>query len=181
MGWTTFIHPIESDEKALGAFVNSQAVKPSQFRDGLSNTVAFSERVRGDGNSDSFSSFQDMLPVTGVPTGTPGMAVACRSSSSPTPPSHFSHSGRTWLVGGYVNTWYNHVFPPNSGVSDCALGVGSVDGGYSIVAARSFHPGQVNAAFADGSVRAIIDRIDADVWKHLGTRAGLEIVSDNSY
>jgi prepilin-type N-terminal cleavage/methylation domain-containing protein/prepilin-type processing-associated H-X9-DG protein len=43
-------------------------------------------------------------------------------------------------------------------------------------AARSRHPGGVNAALADGSVRFVSDSIDQGVWRALGTRAGGEVV-----
>jgi prepilin-type N-terminal cleavage/methylation domain-containing protein/prepilin-type processing-associated H-X9-DG protein len=38
-----------------------------------------------------------------------------------------------------------------------------------------YHPGVINAAFADGSTRAISDAIDLDVWRQLGNRADGEI------
>ena len=48
-------------------------------------------------------------------------------------------------------------------------------------AARSFHPGGVNALFADGSVRFVKDTISPTVWHALGTRAGGEVVSADEY
>ena len=42
------------------------------------------------------------------------------------------------------------------------------------LAARSAHPGGVNVALADGSVRFIRDSIPMENWKALGTRAGGE-------
>ena len=45
-------------------------------------------------------------------------------------------------------------------------------------AARSRHPGGVNAAMADGSTQFIAESIDRDTWKALGTRAGGEVVGD---
>ncbi len=43
--------------------------------------------------------------------------------------------------------------------------------------AGSFHPGGLNALFADGSVRFISSRIDVKVWNALITRAGGEVVA----
>lgn len=40
----------------------------------------------------------------------------------------------------------------------------------------SHHPGMVNAAFADGSVRGVSDNIDPAVWRLVGNRADGEIV-----
>jgi prepilin-type processing-associated H-X9-DG protein len=48
---------------------------------------------------------------------------------------------------------------------------------YAAVTARSYHPGQVNVAMLDGSVRAVTDDIDIAVWRAAGTRAGSETTS----
>jgi prepilin-type processing-associated H-X9-DG protein len=44
-------------------------------------------------------------------------------------------------------------------------------------AARSKHPGGVNAALADGSVRFFADSVDQAAWRAMGTRAGGEVVN----
>jgi len=44
-------------------------------------------------------------------------------------------------------------------------------------AARSNHPGGVNAAFADGSVRYVTNSIDQPTWRAVGTKANGEIVN----
>ena len=45
-------------------------------------------------------------------------------------------------------------------------------------AARSEHPGGVNAAMADGSVRFISDSIELSIWQSLSTRGGSEIIQE---
>jgi prepilin-type processing-associated H-X9-DG protein len=45
----------------------------------------------------------------------------------------------------------------------------------------SNHPGGVNIAFADGSVRFIKDSVGLQTWWALGTRSGGEVVSSDSY
>ena len=47
--------------------------------------------------------------------------------------------------------------------------------------ARSEHPGGVNAAFVDGHVAFIKDSISPATWQALGTRAGNEAVSADSF
>ena len=47
----------------------------------------------------------------------------------------------------------------------------------SQAAARSKHPGGVNAAMADGSIRFVPDSIDLIIWKSAGTRSGGEVAS----
>jgi prepilin-type processing-associated H-X9-DG protein len=45
-------------------------------------------------------------------------------------------------------------------------------------AARSRHPGGVNAALADGSVRFFSNSIALTTWRSLGTRAGGEVIGE---
>jgi prepilin-type N-terminal cleavage/methylation domain-containing protein/prepilin-type processing-associated H-X9-DG protein len=43
-------------------------------------------------------------------------------------------------------------------------------------ASRSSHPGGVNLAFCDGSVRYVPDSVDLSSWRRISTRAGEEVV-----
>ncbi|WP_233578779.1 H-X9-DG-CTERM domain-containing protein [Tautonia sociabilis] len=47
--------------------------------------------------------------------------------------------------------------------------------------ARSEHPGGVNAAFADGSVRFVKETIAIPTWRALSTTRGGEIVSADQF
>ena len=49
---------------------------------------------------------------------------------------------------------------------------------YAAVTARSYHEGIVNVAMLDGSVRAIGENIDLQVWRSIGTRSGGEVVGE---
>jgi len=48
----------------------------------------------------------------------------------------------------------------------------------SMYAARSRHPGVVNAAMCDGSVHTISDSIDLFVWRAMGSTEGAEIIDE---
>ena len=50
-----------------------------------------------------------------------------------------------------------------------------------VLAARSRHPGGVNVALADGSVRFMKDSIDVRMWRALSTTAGAEIAWEDPY
>jgi len=45
----------------------------------------------------------------------------------------------------------------------------------------SWHPGGVNVTLADGSVRFVKNSINIQTWMALGTRAGGEVISSDSY
>jgi prepilin-type processing-associated H-X9-DG protein len=76
-----------------------------------------------------------------------------------------------WIVGKPMATTFTAYLLPNDPVPD----VFSMSIGF--FAARSFHPGGVNAAFGDGSVHFINDTIAVDAWRALATRTAGEIVS----
>jgi prepilin-type processing-associated H-X9-DG protein len=51
----------------------------------------------------------------------------------------------------------------------------------SFNAARSFHPGGVNAALADGSVRFFKNTVSLMTWRVLGTISNNKAISGNSF
>lgn len=53
--------------------------------------------------------------------------------------------------------------------------------GIGFFSPRSNHPGGVNVAMTDGSVRYIKDTIAQRTWFSIGTRDGGEVVSADSY
>ena len=103
------------------------------------------------------------------------------------------------LYGNMGGGLFSAALTPNASAADGPLGPCPSDNGntgydapcYSIgrnewgkpsgekahAAARSKHPGGVNAAMADGSVSFVNNDIDFLVWRRMGTRAGGEPVS----
>jgi prepilin-type N-terminal cleavage/methylation domain-containing protein len=52
---------------------------------------------------------------------------------------------------------------------------------FAAVTSRSYHPGGVNTLVGDGSVKFIKSTVDGMVWRGLGTVAGGEVISSDSY
>ncbi len=169
-------HAPRNPVDASGAFVNGRAVAVAEFADGLSNTALFSEKIVGDGDPHTYTPYRDRF-YTGVNFDSAAEAVdLCRRLAEPNPRhGHDSYSGFTWLVGGYNQTWYNHVLGPNSATPDCAFGM-ALGGDPGAFAARSFHRGGVNLLYADGGARFVTDPVDLGVWRAISTRRGGEAV-----
>jgi prepilin-type processing-associated H-X9-DG protein len=49
------------------------------------------------------------------------------------------------------------------------------------LSASSYHPGGVNALFADGSVRFAKNSVSPSTWRGLGTIGGGEVISADAY
>jgi prepilin-type processing-associated H-X9-DG protein len=52
---------------------------------------------------------------------------------------------------------------------------------FAAITSRSYHPGGVNALMGDGSVRFIKSSISGTIWRALGTIAGAEVISADSF
>jgi prepilin-type N-terminal cleavage/methylation domain-containing protein/prepilin-type processing-associated H-X9-DG protein len=163
--------------------------------DGLSNTAAFSERVKG-----IFSNNTTLYDVN-VPSASfvniPGVAndnkadaqpgpfyQNCRSFVVPKNPTsamldNQDSSGARWDVGYAPDTRYVHVMPPNNPIQ---CGSDNDDAGrQSGYGASSRHSGGVNTLMADGSVRFVKSTVNNQAYWAVGTRANNEVISSDSF
>lgn len=166
----------ECPDSGNGILPELGTVRVSQVVDGLSHTVAFSERVRGSGRSQGpYDPERDLLKRLGIANTADQIVLACRvAGHNPNPLDGYSASGKWWFWTGREQTLYIHAQAPNGSIPDCTYGgiVPAID----MATARSRHPGGVNALVADGSARFIRESIDQNVWRGLGSRNGRELV-----
>jgi prepilin-type N-terminal cleavage/methylation domain-containing protein/prepilin-type processing-associated H-X9-DG protein len=152
-------------------------LQPKDIRQGLSHTLAFTESIRGPCNS---------LPKTMIPKMQIYRAQPCSTDLA-----DLAETGGldellakvTGWDGNRLAIWLRGCspagpvmtgrFPPNSLIPDLTTGSAK------LCAARSYHPGVVNACFGDGSVRPIEDSIEKAVWHAFWMRAGQKIVENN--
>lgn len=121
----------------------------SDVTDGLSNTVAFSELIAG--------------------------------------PDRTADTRGTWW--GFHGMYYTHRVGPNAAAADliwdngiwcvptkapCVYAV--PDMCQQVIAARSRHPGGVNAALADGSVRFVANGVATAIWQAAASINGREVI-----
>jgi prepilin-type N-terminal cleavage/methylation domain-containing protein/prepilin-type processing-associated H-X9-DG protein len=181
-----------------GVFTIGPGISIAQIVDGTSNTVAFAERTKGS-NSQAAPARSDSIGVPFTPTWVPvadadTMLASCLNAPSGT--AYFYQHGRYapspgfglqfsdgWGFAWYVSTLYNHVAPPNWKGWDCGAvsNIPDVPSEHAIVSARGQHPGGVNCLFADGSVKFAKDSTNLATWRALGSRAGGEVISSDSY
>jgi prepilin-type N-terminal cleavage/methylation domain-containing protein/prepilin-type processing-associated H-X9-DG protein len=96
-------------------------------------------------------------------------------------------TGNIWALGGTGITLFNTIVPPNSKQypwHTCRMGASCpscAPSGSSFINASSNHPGGCNFAFSDGSVRFIKDSVNMLTYESLGTKAGGEVISADSY
>ena len=162
--------------------------------DGTTNTVAFSEMLRGNGDTAKayvgnintgisiagFPTFvlqnaqdQQYMDATAIPT--------CNSSWTPySSANKWAYRGFYWAAGEYTNTVMHFSLTPNHKTFDCSPW-GTVGTGYGFHSARSAHPGGVNCLMGDGSVRFIKDTVSRQAWYAIATRAGNEAVGSDQY
>jgi prepilin-type N-terminal cleavage/methylation domain-containing protein/prepilin-type processing-associated H-X9-DG protein len=167
--------------------------KIESIKDGTSNTIAFAERLRGDGDGGSRSKGDVYVNDAGWgmdPNATnynvshpaaqtflnTQMVPACNAQAN-AGTGTWDWCGAYWGSGLYGQTVYNAVMTPNSKNLDCSPWVTAI--GY--FTPRSDHPGGVNAVMADGSVKFIKDSVEQKVWWAINTARGSEVVSASDY
>lgn len=149
-----------------GMFQPNVGVGTAMIRDGLSQTLCVSEKLIGSG-SNAGSWQRDWRPVAvanGYPASPDAWFQVCSELDGE--PNYTSDAGRSWLLGGARYTGFFVSATPNSPFSDCGTGHFL---GTGIFAVRSFHPGGVNAALADGSVHRYSSGTQRHIWMALGT------------
>jgi prepilin-type processing-associated H-X9-DG protein len=166
-----------------------QPVTIASITDGTSNTAAFSEWVRGDGDNRSSlpkPSLGLILTMTGGVASFNGagnninlLATQNCNQAVITTTNTYTWKG-DWWVGDLFS--YSHTAPPNNKSCWYSDVPGRPYSGIaSVVSSASRHPGGSNTSFADGSVKFIKSTVNISTWNALGTRNGGEVISSDGY
>jgi len=183
-----------SRESGAGPMTRGNDSKISNVVDGTSNTIAFAERSRGDGDGSKYNPGDVYVGVPGSAWGLPtyviqnpaDQAVIVNSvipdctAAAKAGTGTWDWGGYYWAAGDYPGAKMNFVLGPNSKTPDCSPW-GGVGAGIGFYSARSRHSGGVNVGLTDGSVRFIKDSIALPIWYALATRSGGEVISADSY
>jgi type II secretory pathway pseudopilin PulG len=150
-------------------------VRAAVITDGLSNTVAFSERLVGDHDPSRYTPARDVAWSSVLQNGQPptilpdAVSTICASGVR-SASGHTSFCSTGWLFGYFGTTSYNHVLRPNSEIPDCT----SPYVGFGAYSARSFHRSGVSVLYADGASDFVSEEVDVAVWRAIGSINGHE-------
>jgi prepilin-type N-terminal cleavage/methylation domain-containing protein/prepilin-type processing-associated H-X9-DG protein len=156
----------------------------NQFTDGTSNTVIFSEWVKGPGakpGRDGLGmvyNFPGNASTNTFPTDAQ-FAAACLQVNPVVANQNWGWKGEWWGYGG--TSIYSHTIPPNRTACEYSNTAQDNRATISAVNASSLHPGGVNALFMDGSVRFVKSTVSIPVWYAVATPDRGEVVSADSY
>ncbi len=194
-----------------GMFGYQQLYSVSSVTDGTSNTIMYAESLCGNGsnfintNADDRASDasgggrfdrSNVLTTATDPGGagalrdaqanlplTQSGIAACNAAWQNVASTITPTKGYRWGLGAVGIGMFNTVVTPNGAPwNGCRFNAANfnADGShYSL--ATSQHPGGVNVLLGDGSVKFVKNSVNQITWMALGTRAGGEVISADSY
>jgi prepilin-type N-terminal cleavage/methylation domain-containing protein/prepilin-type processing-associated H-X9-DG protein len=199
---SSYVLPPGSWRQAYSSYAGNQGTWGLRIR---SSDSTFPIRVA---NMNGVIFGHSTITVASISDGTSNTFLMGEHGHSLLPPSQINYY-HWWNSGYYADVFFEAYYPPNMHKRN--VGTVAQVGGYDFYAmnASSLHPGGVNMAFADGSVRFIKDTIDSwpivagnapgvgydsanriyvlapgtrlGVWQQLATRNGGEVVSSDAY
>ncbi len=180
LGWTNYPGNIgvvrspssESDGSFMGGGVEPRRriLRPQNFTDGMSQTMAVSEWLMSIYQDRGRSRASFGLSIA---SDFDGAVAACRNIDASSNALAWPGKFCPYLDGNPRFSLYNHNMRPNEPSCEGVL--------FEAVTAGSNHRGGVNSLFADGHVRFVRDSVSPAVWRALATRNGKEVVSGESY
>jgi prepilin-type processing-associated H-X9-DG protein len=195
--WNSWNIPISHGayRRSRGLFAMHDGSKMAEITDGTSNTLAFSENTVYNPNAHGKIHGHYVIISAGSLRSSPITCLQAKGADGMlvgTLPTSHHRDGEAWMSGFPMIMGFTTILPPNA--PSCANAGGEWEEG--IFSADSYHPGGVNAAMADGSIRFVSETINTGnlatqvpqmplwgvrspygVWGAMGTKAGGEAVS----
>ena len=192
---TTFSNSVPSvNMPSTGLFTLQASYGLANCTDGSSNTIAFGEAAVGSQTATLGQKLVGVVSVTAIApfetldastnlANTMAAIQACQNAwSTKTGGTPDTQRGDNWSHGSMAISLFNTIVPPNFGNGSFSYCSSIGSGGRSDLSnSDSWHPGGVNVTMADGSVRFVKNSINIKTWMALGTRAGGEVLSADSY
>ena len=168
-----------------GPFHPNAKYGPTAVTDGLSNTLMAAEVKAFTPYGRNMAS---NAPSTPPATAADVAALVAAAPDKKMGPAVNDCTGHTeWPDGAAHHSGFTTILPPNTRVPftfagkehDCDFnsrreGSSATVMTFAAITARSYHPGGVNVAMMDGSVRFAANSVTQAAWRGLGTRGGGE-------
>jgi prepilin-type N-terminal cleavage/methylation domain-containing protein len=181
--------------KNRGVFGPNQSRRLAEFTDGTSQTVVATDvkalnpfcQVGGQFSETDLNTPSAPLPSPYLDPLVVATEYTSVAACNDVPPGQ-GHTA--WVDGNTQETGMTTAFPPNKAAINptshadldiLTLLISKNQPVWGAITARSYHPGGVDALLADGSVRFVKSTVDAATWRALGTVAGSEVISSDSY
>ncbi len=166
----------------------------AEFRDGTSQTLMAAEvRTYQPASNCRFTTLPSVNDSNNIPSPyADPYAVAPEYDDGACVTLNQDEFHTEWSDGNVHASGFTTAWPPNKVVLGRTMYRGmdlDLDGRleeiggptFAAINARSGHPGGVNALFGDGTVHFVKSAVDGLVWRALGTVAGGEVVSGDSF
>ena len=188
-GWCvgSMAHAVFTENNGMFSYTTDRNM--ASCIDGLSNTLMASELLSGSNSAKGSAVYPFDIFSTGFSENnfkdknfpTQAELDPIGSAAKGNPSGALSNAGTMWAWYAAGQSTFNAAAPPNwqypSTGASCCPG-GSWDWNPVIMPPRSMHPGGVNAALGDGSVRFITNNIDLLTWQRLGDERDMQPVGN---
>jgi prepilin-type N-terminal cleavage/methylation domain-containing protein/prepilin-type processing-associated H-X9-DG protein len=162
----------------------NQTSTMATFKDGASNTVIFSEWIKGWGvatgkSPNGLAEVYNLGENSNFYSTDIQFAELCSRVPINSANQQYQWKGEWWGYG--ASMIYSHTQMPNR--TSCVYHDINQDGRatISLFSASSNHPGGVNVLFMDGSVRFVKNTVDYRPWYAISTPKGGEAVSSDAF
>ncbi len=185
-----------NNSNSTGVFAHKTAYSVASVTDGTSNTIMWGEALTGSttprgvrtaiGGSPRVQDYDPRIVVNAAQVlnaATLSVLASCNTAIAAATGGS-DNRGAFWNVGSPGYTYFNTIITPNSTQykwTACRTDGGGSSDYASFINLNSNHSGGVNVSLCDGSVRFIKDSISQSTYWALGTKAGGETISSDSY
>jgi len=169
-----------------GAFGPNSKIGFRDFIDGTSNTLMLSEvkamQHYGRNEPPSGGEAAPAPQIDAVRGKLPASFTWCRPNGhTEWPDGRVHHQGFTTTAGPNAQILINaasNLCPVAADIDYTSQQEATSDTAstFAMITSRSYHPGVVQSAMIDGSVRSTTESIDLVIWRAMGTRSGGEVV-----
>ncbi len=158
-------------------------VNLNTFVDGTSNTVIFSEWVKGPATLPGKNGLGMVYNFPGSQGrntySTDAQFMQACQVNLANPSQNWGWKGEWWIMSG--TSIYSHTLPPNRLACEYSNIGQDSRGTITCVGASSNHPGGVNMLFMDGSVRFVKSSVNYIPYYAIATPDWNEVISSDAY